>query len=166
VPKAVNCSGCAINTTARSSTTVSGSSTGSGGSTRNGGSTVSSSNVSVCDVWLFSVVHVNEDTTLQDVVRGTDDDYDFCMCNPPFYGSNLEAWGWLTTRNDADRPRAEPTSVSTASPIEGIAPGGEVQFVRERIIDSSVELQTRVRYVGSIHYKVKQSGHKHVDNAG
>jgi len=37
--------------------------------------------------------------------------------------------------------------VSTASPIEGITPGGEIQFVRDRIIESSVELQSRVRYV-------------------
>ena len=93
----------------------------------------------------FLVVHVTEDSTLLDVVR--DNRYDFCMCNPPFYGSNLEAWGWLTTRKDAKNPRAEPTSVSTASPIEGITPGGEIQFVRERIIESSVELQSRVRYL-------------------
>jgi len=91
------------------------------------------------------VVGVSKDTTLLDVMRDTDNEYDFCMCNPPFYGSNLEAWGWLTTRKDAEKPRAEPTSVSTASPIEGIVPGGEVQFVRERIIESSVELKSRVR---------------------
>ena len=90
-------------------------------------------------------MHVSKDTTLLDVVQDADSQYDLCMCNPPFYGSNLEAWGWLTTRKDAEKPRAEPTSVSTASPIEGIAPGGEVQFVRERIIESSVELQSRVR---------------------
>jgi len=95
----------------------------------------------------FAVVHVAEDTTLLDVLRDSNDNYDFCMCNPPFYGSNLEAWGWLTTRKDSEKPRAEPTSVSTASPIEGIAPGGEVQFVRERIIESSLELKTRVRYL-------------------
>jgi len=94
-----------------------------------------------------AVVHVAEDTTLLDVLRDSNDNYDFCMCNPPFYGSNLEAWGWLTTRKDSEKPRAEPTSVSTASPIEGIAPGGEVQFVRERIIESSLELKTRVRYL-------------------
>ena len=88
---------------------------------------------------------MNKDTSLQDVVHDTDNNYDFCMCNPPFYGSNLEAWGWLTTRKDTEKPRSEPSSVSTASPIEGIVPGGEVQFVRERIIDSSVELQSRVR---------------------
>lgn len=91
------------------------------------------------------MAHVTEDSTLVDIVR--EDQYDFCMCNPPFYGSNLEAWGWLTTRKDAEKPRAEPTSVSTASPIEGITPGGEIQFVRDRIIDSSVELRSRVRYV-------------------
>jgi len=89
------------------------------------------------------VVHVTEDSTLLDIV--SDDQYDFCMCNPPFYGSNLEAWGWLTTRKDAEKPRAEPTSLSTASPIESITPGGEIQFVRERIIESSLRLQSHVR---------------------
>jgi len=102
--------------------------------------------MSLLDV-LFAVVHVSDDASLLDVLHDSSDDYDFCMCNPPFYGSNLEAWGWLTTRKDAEKPRAEPTSVSTASPIEGIAPGGEVQFVRERIIESSLELQSRVRYI-------------------
>ena len=94
---------------------------------------------------LFTVVLVTKDTTLSDVVCLADQTFDFCMCNPPFYGSNLEAWGWLTTRKDSDKPRSEPTSVSTASPIEGISPGGEVQFVSEMIIESSLELQSKVR---------------------
>jgi 23S rRNA A1618 N6-methylase RlmF len=72
------------------------------------------------------------------------------MCNPPFYGSNLEAWGWLTTRGmgpdgQGNRTRPEPSSVSTASPMESIAPGGEVQFVQQRIIESSLELQSQIR---------------------
>ena len=96
-------------------------------------------NVNICFVL---VVKVSDDTSLLDVIRTRPEmTYDFCMCNPPFYGSNLEAWGVLTTRSD-DRP--EPSSINTASPVECIAPGGEVQFVRQ-IIDSSLELKTAVR---------------------
>jgi RNA methyltransferase len=49
-----------------------------------------------------------------------------------------------------NRTRSEPSSVSTASPMESIAPGGEVQFVQQRIIESSLELQSRVRLVVSV----------------
>ncbi|KAI0223053.1 RNA N6-adenosine-methyltransferase mettl16 [Lamellibrachia satsuma] len=69
------------------------------------------------------------------------DRYDFCMCNPPFFGSNLEAWGMLTSRSD-DRP--EPKSVSTASPQESIVTGGEVEFVKQIILDS-LELKNKIR---------------------
>jgi hypothetical protein len=108
----------------------------------------------------ITVVHVTEESSLVDALRHSDSLHDsehrqrdsegrmtldFCMCNPPFYGSNLEAWGWLTTRPDQERTRHEPSSISTASPIESIAPGGEVQFVRQRIIESSIELKTRIR---------------------
>jgi len=103
-----------------------------------------------------AVVQVSADTTLYDSLCKISDNsasaYDFCMCNPPFFGSNLEAWGWLTTRGVGpdgvgDRTRPEPSSVSTASPVESIAPGGEVQFVQQRILESSLEMQSRIRHV-------------------
>ena len=67
---------------------------------------------------------------------------DFCMCNPPFFGSNFEAWGLSSHNRGDDRP--EPKSVSTASPAESVFPGGEVEFVRHMISDSH-ELKQKVR---------------------
>ena len=60
---------------------------------------------------------------------------------PHFFGSNLEAWGMLTSRSE-ERP--EPKSVSTAAPQESIVVGGEVAFVKQIILDS-LELRGRIR---------------------
>ena len=88
------------------------------------------------------------DSVLCDILQGSQASFDFCMCNPPFFGSNMEAWGMLTSRHD-DRP--EPMSVSTASPQESVVAGGEVQFVGQMIADSLV-LRDRVRYSTSTHW--------------
>ena len=88
-----------------------------------------------------SVVQVADTSTLFDVLSDNEATYDFCMCNPPFFGSNFEAWGMLTSRT-TDRP--DPSSVSTASPVESIVAGGEVEFVK-RMINDSVALKGRIR---------------------
>ena len=88
-----------------------------------------------------TVLHVPEGSTLHDILSENSECYDFCMCNPPFYGSNFEAWGMLTSRSDH---RPEPCSVSTASPVESIVLGGEVQFVKQMINDS-ILLKERIR---------------------
>lgn len=89
----------------------------------------------------ITVIKVTPDTGLAEVLGDKEAKYDFTMCNPPFFGSNLEAWG-VETRRNVDCP--EPTSVSTASPTESIYPGGEVQFA-QRMISDSLELKHRVR---------------------
>ena len=73
--------------------------------------------------------------------------FDFCMCNPPFFADHMEAQA-LDSRS-ADR--AEPNSVSTASPEECIAAGGEVGFVRQ-MIEESVMLKDRVRSIVVYYY--------------
>ena len=85
---------------------------------------------------------VKNTSGLHDLVtsEGSEVTYAFCMCNPPFFANNLEAWG-LTSRSD-DRP--EPKGINTAAPGESVAPGGEVEFVRKMIQDS-VKLGHRVR---------------------
>ena len=83
---------------------------------------------------------VEEDTLLLGLVEDNTN-YDFCMCNPPFYSDHLEAQGITTSRSD-DRP--EPMSMSTASEVESISWGGEVKFV-SRMIEESLVLKNRIR---------------------
>ena len=91
-------------------------------------------------VFLVSVVKVTEDTILEGVIGSTDDVYDFCMCNPPFFADHFEAQGLVSRTPN----RPDPKTMSTASPQEGIVQGGEIAFVRKMIEESSF-LQGRVR---------------------
>lgn len=83
---------------------------------------------------------VSENTILEGVIGNTEEAYDFCMCNPPFFADHFEAQG-LVSRTPS-RPDAK--TMSTASPQEGIVKGGEIAFVR-KMIDESNFLQDRVR---------------------
>ncbi|ESN93508.1 hypothetical protein HELRODRAFT_194040 [Helobdella robusta] len=67
---------------------------------------------------------------------------DFCICNPPFFESTVDLLGSGRSRSD-DRP--DPKSVNTASCVESISPGGEVEFVKKVIVDPSLVLKTNVR---------------------
>ena len=81
----------------------------------------------------------NPDTLLTDIID-KNDQYDFCMCNPPFFNDREEAAG-LNSRTDN---RALPHSVCTATDEESITDGGEVAFVK-KIIQESIELKHTVR---------------------
>ncbi|KAH8238676.1 hypothetical protein KR038_000467 [Drosophila bunnanda] len=69
-------------------------------------------------------------------------DFHFCLCNPPFFDSNLPNPFGGNTRNPERRPA--PNNARTGSQEELTCVGGEVQFV-QRIIDESLENQQRVR---------------------
>ncbi|XP_070572301.1 RNA N(6)-adenosine-methyltransferase mettl16-like [Ptychodera flava] len=71
--------------------------------------------------------------------------FTFCMCNPPFYGSPLEAQGLVSRTSD----RPDPKSVSTAADSESITEGGEVAFVM-KIIADSLKYKERVRWYTSM----------------
>ncbi|KAH8252873.1 hypothetical protein KR032_002322 [Drosophila birchii] len=68
--------------------------------------------------------------------------FHFCLCNPPFFDSNLPNPFGGNTRNPERRPA--PNNARTGSQEELTCVGGEVQFV-QRIIDESLENQQRVR---------------------
>jgi len=68
--------------------------------------------------------------------------YEFCLCNPPFFDSNLPNPLGGNTRNPERRPA--PNNARTGSQEELTCVGGEVQFV-QRIIDESLENKERVR---------------------
>ena len=82
----------------------------------------------------------NPDTLLKNIIED-DTQYDFCMCNPPFFNDREEASG-IKSRSDK---RSLPHSVCTATDDESITEGGEVAFVR-KIIEESMELKHSVRW--------------------
>ncbi|KAK3084835.1 hypothetical protein FSP39_019944 [Pinctada imbricata] len=85
-----------------------------------------------------------DDSILLHLLHDTDTVYDFCMCNPPFFADHSEAQG--TSRKD---DRAEPSSVSMATPSESITEGGEIGFVKN-MIQESMELKSKVRVYTSM----------------
>ena len=91
--------------------------------------------------FLFSVKKPIDDSILVNAVQDSDTQYDFCMCNPPFFADQLEAQAVKTSRSD---DRSEPSSVSTATQAESITEGGEVQFIK-RIMQESAQLKAKVR---------------------
>ena len=68
-------------------------------------------------------------------------EFDFCMCNPPFYWSEDEAQG--QGKNRTERRRKGPT-MCRGTTTEMVTEGGEVDFVRS-IVSDSKKLKTRIR---------------------
>ncbi|XP_064618931.1 RNA N6-adenosine-methyltransferase mettl16-like isoform X2 [Lineus longissimus] len=100
------------------------------------------------------VVEVKEGSGLSNLLETENCNFDFCMCNPPFFESNIEAYG-LTSSRKPDR--AEPKSVSTASEHESIVEGGEVAYVQQMITDS-LQLRNRIRVYTTMLGKKKSAG--------
>ncbi|XP_077996061.1 RNA N(6)-adenosine-methyltransferase mettl16-like [Glandiceps talaboti] len=99
----------------------------------------------------IKVIKTSEDCLLRTVLEGDPKQcYTFCMCNPPFYGSPLEAQGLLSRSED----RPDPKSINTAADTECIAEGGEVTFVK-KIIADSLKYRDRVRWYTSMVGKKK-----------
>ncbi|KAI9365867.1 hypothetical protein BD770DRAFT_423739 [Pilaira anomala] len=70
-------------------------------------------------------------------------DYDFCMCNPPFYSSQEEIEQGLLNKE------LEPSTVCQGSINEMITEGGELGFI-SRMIKESVGLGRRIRWYTSL----------------
>ena len=68
--------------------------------------------------------------------------YEFCMCNPPFFADHTEAQAVQKTRNYS---RSDPKSVCTGSFTEMIVEGGEEKFVL-KMIEESTKLKDQIRY--------------------
>lgn len=83
--------------------------------------------------FLPTVLPSPKDTLIQGVFKAAPRaTYHFTMCNPPFFGNMMEAQGIMSRTMD----RPEPKSVSTASEVEMIYEGGEVDFVKRMIVES------------------------------
>lgn len=89
---------------------------------------------------------VSGKTALLELLENDSDQFDFCMCNPPFFADHMEAQAITSTRSE---DRAEPSSINTASVGESITEGGETEFIRKIIVES-MQLQGRIKYAISI----------------
>ena len=69
--------------------------------------------------------------------------YAFCMCNPPFFTSELELDTKIVSRSSSRPP---PHNAPTGTITELVSPGGEIGFIR-RIINDSMELKNQIRFV-------------------
>lgn len=73
---------------------------------------------------------------------GTKDEFDFCLCNPPFYDlSSFPVEEMLVKRK---RKRPPPSNCPTGFQAELYCEGGEVQFV-QNIINESIEFKHKIR---------------------
>ncbi|KAI9485904.1 MAG: hypothetical protein EXX96DRAFT_24637 [Benjaminiella poitrasii] len=72
-----------------------------------------------------------------------DDNYAFCMCNPPFYSSQEEIELGLLNKE------IEPSAVCTGSTNEMITEGGEFGFIKTMILES-VTLKKKIRWYTSM----------------
>ncbi|KAL1512651.1 hypothetical protein ABEB36_002210 [Hypothenemus hampei] len=86
---------------------------------------------------LISIVKPSGDHLLPDI----DEDYDFCMCNPPFFASTQELHPSFKSRK-LDRPRPKNAFVATVTEV--VAKGGEVEFI-EKLIEESLVLKTKIK---------------------
>lgn len=73
---------------------------------------------------------------------GETEQFDFCMCNPPFFSDREEAIG----DNSRTGRRPLPFSICTATDGESITEGGEVEFVK-KMLEESLELKNKIRQV-------------------
>ncbi|XP_076335087.1 RNA N(6)-adenosine-methyltransferase mettl16 isoform X2 [Tachypleus tridentatus] len=89
----------------------------------------------------IQLIQTESDCVLKEVVEEVGRSFDFCFCNPPFFRDQWEAnpEGKSRTPN-----RPPPISANSASDVEKVTEGGEVEFVRKMIQDSLV-LGTQVR---------------------
>ena len=90
------------------------------------------------------VVQVDSGVVLDGVVD-KDTDYDFCMCNPPFFHDAVDREGEGSNRTGM-RPSPPNPSSSKATDCETLTEGGEVQFVGQILADS-LKLRTKIRYI-------------------
>lgn len=94
----------------------------------------------------IKVKKVSGKTALLELLEGNSDQFDFCMCNPPFFADHMDAQAIMSSRTD-DRP--EPSSINTASVGESITEGGEAEFIKKIIVES-VDLQGRIKIFTSM----------------
>ena len=77
---------------------------------------------------------------LIDTGQYIDTQFDFCMCNPPFYDEGEDRVGGDSRTGH----RPIPHTLNTGNQSETRTPGGEVEFVK-RIIEDSLILGNKIK---------------------
>ncbi|CAG0880877.1 unnamed protein product [Darwinula stevensoni] len=101
---------------------------------------------------------VSPSSILEEPLTSSDVVYDFTMCNPPFYGKMHEEEGQGKEGKGGMKekihlkPRPPPHNASTGSNEEKLTDGGEEEFVR-RMIDESSRLRDQVS-LSSVYQKI------------
>ncbi|CAH0552197.1 unnamed protein product [Brassicogethes aeneus] len=86
---------------------------------------------------LIDVLEVKDDGLIINLVQ--DSEYDFCMCNPPFFSNKEELHPFFKART---KNRPHPKNAFVASDNEVIASGGEVDFIT-KLINESKQLKNK-----------------------
>ena len=93
----------------------------------------------------FKVIKVKNDTILDELFKVIEDkEYDFLMCNPPFYCNESELQGDVENTRKPQK-RHLPNSINTAQLHESVfSDGGEVGFIK-KMIDESVQIGKKIK---------------------
>ncbi|EFA12179.1 U6 small nuclear RNA (adenine-(43)-N(6))-methyltransferase [Tribolium castaneum] len=89
---------------------------------------------------LVTVMGAQKDSLLAQVLEKFPGDFDFCMCNPPFFSTPLELHPFFKARK-VKRPH--PKNAFCASVDEVVATGGEVSYI-SRLVEESKAWGPRV----------------------
>ncbi|KAG1750352.1 S-adenosyl-L-methionine dependent methyltransferase [Suillus paluster] len=89
------------------------------------------------------VQHVPADGAILQPLLASSMNFDFTMCNPPFYSSAEDV------SRSAEFKELGPNAVCSGAEVEMITPGGETSFVA-RIFSESLQLTTKCRWYTSM----------------
>ncbi|CAL8133837.1 unnamed protein product [Orchesella dallaii] len=81
---------------------------------------------------LIQIIHVKDSVLDQVLENSVSNQYDFTMCNPPFFGNEDETDSGAKSRKD----RPLPSGAKTGTSNELIYDGGELEFICKMIEDS------------------------------
>lgn len=88
------------------------------------------------------MVQVKQNTILKEILETDTVNYDFCMCNPPFFTDASE----LCSQQKRKTSRSTPNNAYCAKMHEVVTQGGEQEFVR-KMIDESTQFCNRIKYI-------------------
>lgn len=89
----------------------------------------------------IKLIKIENESILKDIFKNNNNEYDFLMCNPPFYSNESELEG--VTRKPEKRPL--PKSINTGRLHESIyADGGETGFIK-KMIDESIQIGSKIK---------------------
>ncbi|XP_044754875.1 U6 small nuclear RNA (adenine-(43)-N(6))-methyltransferase [Coccinella septempunctata] len=90
---------------------------------------------------LIQIHETTGDTLLVDLITSQNRNFDFCMCNPPFFSSTEELHPFFKSRKTT---RPHPKNAFCASTNEVVVNGGEVEFI-SKLIKESEQLRFKIK---------------------